>query len=876
MEANAQGSAVAGGSVLELKKMRHRNDLLGDVLIRFEDVFWSGTNGDPTDGVRVLHEVFTRHLAEAEDLISLVRVRVAIEEMNATRLGDLGRLSGMPGAASSADNSSFFGGTAALGLGWKGTGGTTGFIATGNGITSIGSTPVSNNLLGSITAMAKSMATTVMNSSSSQSRQEKPMSSPRGTNSALSVAAMNLSAEDALGPGSPAGNGPTTSSDGSALASDAVNFSSTGAHGVTEDASSLTPAIRTLREQMMATAAVHRRHADTLTLNVLSPLTAFVDQHRRTLNHKRAEVDAAHTQLQRIASEIEARRHQYFSKSRLADDEDEKFKVDGEFRANPQKLNPILFGSRSLPLQEFHDIVNTLKRELKTKAILTPLGIFENCFLGEDALGILQIKYPKVSRPDIRDLCQEFVTRRSISPVIGGSDGKFSAALPYMFGRPLLKSGEAPHVKARQDAEIAKLEYEASIGSSENARAALEALIGEYLVAAQEAETYRLTIAREAIMALEEAQMNVINEIGSSWSPRGAGLLNSTGCNERGEEDFLLHTPNVGEGVLHIATRYRTGHLRSPPFMFDSYEDGQVANQTFGVSIEELSYLHKTVIPLVVLLSVNHLVPGLGTGQAAVDAWLMPNPDPPAVQFLRTELNKVDEMALRAVSFKRYSPVVIATVLRMFLVEVPVSVCAYDVYDALKALYAEGGERDDTERFKKVRVLIDSLPPQHAETLAFITSYFSSIVKPLEESDKRIPRLCWSLAPMILRPKQETREILADEHPWLFVRDLVLHHFEIFGEYDLQGAITNEEKFVARPLKKERGKKPKAVKKVPVVEARASEAAPEVVQVEASVASVEALPPPAPYRAPIDAVGGDKDPSWTVWEKDEKDERPES
>ncbi|KAJ3417547.1 hypothetical protein HDV05_000004 [Chytridiales sp. JEL 0842] len=824
-------------------------------LFRFEDQFW-GTGENPTEGVRVLHEVFTRHLNEVEDLIALVKVRVQIEETTATRLGDLGKLSGAPGTSSVTSvglGALFGGGGIGVGVGGVGSrlssrsslmvGGGSGspFVATGNGITSIGSTPVSSsttsgNILNGISVFAKSVASAGAEWAQSVSTAgDKQNSDKTGAAAGAMIAgggvgsshfgSVPMGSGSVNSPMSPASStAPSSSSTTTldmeqsqglkALSSDAANISAAGATGYTEDASSLIPVVRTLREQMMAMASIHRRHADTLTLSVLSPLTAFVDQHRRALNKKKAEVDASYKELSRIASDIEAKKLVYFTKSRIADEEEVKFRMDGEARSKPADLGPILFGSRSVGPQEFHDMVNSLKREVNTKSILTPLGLYEGCFIGDDALAHLQTKYPKVPRADIRILCQEMVTRRLISAVVGGSDYKFSGALPYMFGRqPLLKNGEPPHIKGRKDAEIAKLEYLSAVEASEHTRGALEFHITDYLNAAQEAETYRLTVAKEVLAVLESAQTFVINEMATSWSPRGDGLVpelgginksqetstppstssgRTTPSHQLGSGPSFLESPDTTFGVQHIASRYRTGHMRTPPFVFESYKDGRAPHQVFGISLDELASFTGAMVPSVVVRCVGSLFESFQAGRSGVDTWIMPNTDLPTVQFLRHEMNKLTNSSGGGGStMKRYQPAVVAGVLRLYFVEAPVSLVTHEIYEPLKMLYSQDVENFDSEtKLKSVVSLLKTLSPAHWETLKVFAGYLHEIVKPLDPTDDRIPRLCWSLAPTILRPKQETKDTITDEHPWLFTRDLVLCFPDILGEFDIRQATT--------------------------------------------------------------------------------------
>ncbi|KAJ3195996.1 hypothetical protein HK101_010412 [Irineochytrium annulatum] len=803
--AMAVNGGSAPGTPTTANDTKRKARLLNQGLYFFQDIFWGVDSTPPTEGVTVLHEVFSQHLSEAEDLIAIVRTKVEIEEMAASRLADL--VTNPPVHAP--------GGNPAPA--------TTFFPSFSSASSSSPVTPPStgrkraatSSLLSSSSGSASPHpnGTTLGNTlsafrdwvSSSSTSSQKDSNGSAATASANMISIVDATTDPAFGSvqegekgGKPVDAVPTIEFEapGTPMVEDRKPQFDEKAAPVVEtnvDTSSLAPAVRTLREQLMAMAAIHRRHADTLTLAVLSPLTAFVDQQRRALNKKKAEVDSTFKELTRVASEIESKKKTYFARARLAEDEEHKYQQDGESRSRPPALQPIQFGSRSVGPQEFHDIIIGMKRDMRTKSILTPLGLFEGCFIGEDAIAYLQLKFPKVPRADVRQLCQELLARRAVAPVVGGRDGKFSTALPYMFGRPVLKTGEPPHVKARKDAEVARLEYRAAVDSAEHVRGALEFHITDYLVAAQEAEIYRLSVAGEALLALESAQVFATNEVGFSWSTRrdGAGGLLSSDPSFAFPVINLLGCPSAAAGVDGIASRHRTGHLRVSPFVFESYEEGRTPHQVFGIGLEEMAKFTEVSVPALVLKCVASLADGLRSGKSSIDTWIMPNPDLPAVQFLRHEMNRVDGRGIKSASIRRYPPAVIAGVLRLFFVEAPVSLCSFEIYEPLKMLYANDHENFDIDvRLKSVESLLQTLSPPHFETLRLFTAYLHEMVKMIDPTDDRIPRLCWSLAPTILRPEVETPATLADEHPWRFTRDLIQHQPTLLGPLDLDAITT--------------------------------------------------------------------------------------
>ncbi|KAJ1550613.1 hypothetical protein HK405_000195, partial [Cladochytrium tenue] len=322
-----------------------------------------------------------------------------------------------------------------------------------------------------------------------------------------------------------------------------------------------------------------------------------------------------------------------------------------------------------------------------------------------------------------------------------------------MFGRPLLKTGEPPHVRARRDAEIARLEYIAAIESSEHTRAALEFHITDFLASAQEAEAYRLSVAGEALLALESAQLFAVAELSAAWST-GTGLAARARYAADGLPVTMLPCPVPGAGVQHIARRFRTGHLRTPPFVFESAAGARAPLQVFGIGLEELARASRRPVPTVVAKCIGVLLESLDQGRSSVDTWIAPINDLPGVQFLRHELNgggaapsalKTFTLTagggggsaraaaaagsagrtIRSATLRRYSPAVVAGVLRQFFLEAPVSLVSHELYEPLKILYSE--------------------------------------------------------APIILRPRYETRETVADEEPWRFTRDLITNYPRLIG-----------------------------------------------------------------------------------------------
>lgn len=146
------------------------------------------------------------------------------------------------------------------------------------------------------------------------------------------------------------------------------------------------------------------------------------------------------------------------------------------------------------------------------------------------------------------------------------------------------------------------------------------------------------------------------------------------------------------------------------------------------------------------------------------------------IQLLRNRLNKgkVKRKVLR-----KYPPELIIGALKLYLMELPISVCTDEMYDALKLLYLSKAEDAGDMRLNSLRNLLATLPSTYFHTLSFLASHWSALVSKLKPNDSRIAELSNVLGPYVLRPRFETALSVHDKHRSRLVRDLILHQSEI-------------------------------------------------------------------------------------------------
>ncbi|KAJ3152393.1 hypothetical protein HK101_001808, partial [Irineochytrium annulatum] len=268
-------------------------------LISFDDVFWGGGSGeDPTQGVRVLHTLMSRHFLEVEEIIVAVKHRISLEEHYASRLHDFSKAltsfnltAGMVGAL--AGTTTGFGGA----------------VPYGN-LSGIGP---------SGTAIASELDTEGYNNPEHHRRRS----------SADEVSTIDSSFSLHVGGGQ------------------AQSWAEKPGGGSTQrDESSLLPVTRNWGRQIGEMSAGTRRHVDTLMLAVVTPLQAFVAQHRRVMEKKKTEVDTNQKTVAKCYADIAAKRAAYISKARTAQSLDDQRPHPTGSDGAPAEITPMHLKAR--------------------------------------------------------------------------------------------------------------------------------------------------------------------------------------------------------------------------------------------------------------------------------------------------------------------------------------------------------------------------------------------------------------------------------------------------------------------------------------------------------------------------------------------------
>ncbi|KAI8844530.1 hypothetical protein BJ741DRAFT_588674 [Chytriomyces cf. hyalinus JEL632] len=333
------------------------------------------------------------------------------------------------------------------------------------------------------------------------------------------------------------------------------------------------------------------------------------------------------------------------------------------------------------------------------------------------------------------------------------------------------------------DISSVKKEFISSVAAAEQARSALESHIADFCQFAQEAQHMRLQVCKEAFLALENAQIFTIQHQAKLWTnldPSSSGEITTT----------ILECPDPAAGTFAIARDYQTGTARTPALCYPILE--MPVSQAFGFSLEELERWTGDSVPPLVRTCVSALYEGVMKKRmrGGVDAWLdASSSELPSIQFLRTEANtSCGGVSLHFSRVQRESPVVVAGVLKLFLLELPASLITNELYDTLKMVYTASGPdsavvpEDEEIRLKTVSNLLTTLPVSHYETLTLVAGLLHKVISSIPPSPSKLNQLVHTITPCLLRPSTETRETFQDTHPHKFTADVLAHFTTLFKD----------------------------------------------------------------------------------------------
>jgi hypothetical protein len=172
--------------------------------------------------------------------------------------------------------------------------------------------------------------------------------------------------------------------------------------------------------------------------------------------------------------------------------------------------------------------------------------------------------------------------------------------------------------------------------------------------------------------------------------------------------------------------------------------------------------------------------PDLDGDEARRAIWLVDVPLG-ATHHLREALN--DGKTIAVETLEQYEIPIVASVLKLYLLELPDSLVSSHVYEIVKTIYSTAAaDSSDETRVSVIQSTLGQLRLANIATLDAITTHFTRLIELTSADEEYVSSLSTNLAPCILRPKQETPLTMNEKYNYRLLRDLFAHKEAIFGE----------------------------------------------------------------------------------------------
>ncbi|SCU83548.1 LADA_0C12090g1_1 [Lachancea dasiensis] len=284
--------------------------------------------------------------------------------------------------------------------------------------------------------------------------------------------------------------------------------------------------------------------------------------------------------------------------------------------------------------------------------------------------------------------------------------------------------------KLKKEMELSDAKYQKECKKLDELRCSLEELIVDHFTFMEKCELDRLKALEKVILDFSP----ILSKNASAMNEILAVVL-KTGS----EVDTTLD-------LSRLVERSKTGVFQPHVITYNNYYNPG-GYQNFGIDLDSRCRLDKTVVPLIIsaiLSFMDHIYPELPNDKVRTTVWTIPvklN----STHKLRSALNQAsfEEEAeiINILNDFAKEPSTIASVLKIYLLELPEPLISNDVYDILEALYAEfpptNEESDeqatiDSRRVNGISNALNSLSKPHIASLDAITSHFSRLIKILK------------------------------------------------------------------------------------------------------------------------------------------------
>ncbi|KAJ5178128.1 Fps/Fes/Fer/CIP4 homology [Penicillium coprophilum] len=604
-----------------------------------------------------------------------------------------------------------------------------------------------------------------------------------------------------------------------------------------DDGASVRKAYEGIRTEMVEASKNHQKIANNIRELVVSPFRRWSEQHDLRVQYSHDLLQSRIKEHTKQAELVKKLRSTYFNKCRVVEDLEEENKLafqdpesSPKIKATPKIVlpveeepeeDPIELGERIFPPDHIKKLLTHMLENIKLGEAKVPIiGTYQNVSTGADIAQYIQTYMEADNLAQVEIIGQDMVDngllrlvgnmgnvfansskmnyqwRPKVFQLTGipekkkplmrvtsvassedgnGSDSPIASVSEILAGWNPLNNpypNETPSEKLRREASEADERYKVAVRKLDQIRCRLEEEVIGQLKYMEQCELDRLRAIKAVVLDFSGAISNVIPNLQSTVDHM---MLYQETIQPLGDLRYLLEN-------------YRTGGFVPKIQAYENYY-GSVEEQNFGVDLEARARADRKRVPILVTTILTYLdnrYPELEGDETRRMIWLT-EVDLSTTHKLRHALN--NSKADYAAVLPQFEIPVIASVLRLYLLELPDSLVSSQVYEIVKTIYSTTAHETTEEgRIKVLQSTLGQLRLVNIATLDAIMTHFTRLIDLTSADEEYITLLAQAFSPCILRPRIESSLTMNERHSYRLIRDLFAHKDSIFGELKRQSS----------------------------------------------------------------------------------------
>ncbi|KAH8882782.1 hypothetical protein GQ53DRAFT_700271 [Thozetella sp. PMI_491] len=618
-----------------------------------------------------------------------------------------------------------------------------------------------------------------------------------------------------------------------------------------DDGASVRKAYEGVRTEMEEASKNHKKIAQNIRDLVVSPFSRWCEAHESRIQDSQDELQGRIKAHDKQLEAVKKLRSTYFNKCRLVEDIEEENKLafqapETSPKAKPPPIpeikvqeepeeedEPYEIGDETYTPDQVKKIVAHMLNTIKMGDTKVPiLGTYMNTSAGSDIVDYLQRNMGTTSVSYAERIGQDLITHGflrligNVGNTFANSSKMFYQWRPKAFqmsGVPEKKAqlgrtfslpstsgestdspvvgtvteylanwnvlntsrpGETPADRLRREARESDDRYKSGVQKLDEMRCELEEAILVHLKFLERCELDRLKAIKTVVLDFSGTISNVIPSLQATVDSM---MLFQETVQPLGDLRYLLEN-------------YRTGNFAPRVVVYENYYN-KVDEQTFGVDLEARARADKKRVPIIVttlLTYLDHHYPDLEGDEARRGVWLHEVPLQ-QTHKLRTKINNGKEFSLE--TFSDFDIPTVASLLKLYLLELPDSLVSSHVYEIIRTIYAQPtAETADSEaRVPILQQTLSQLRLTNIATLDACMNHFTRLIELTSADEEYVSKLATSLAPCVLRPRTETSLTMEEKHAYRLIRDLFAHKDAIFSELKRMSTLNHSTSVTGPP-----------------------------------------------------------------------------